>query len=378
MAGDGARALRALSAARIERIWVDVVDTLLDPTSSERAALDPLLLESSRLSIPNLQASLEAIGGGLRGAPFAELATRAVQRPLAEQAPVLVILAANVPGLALQTLLPALLRRRPALFKSASAEPYFTTALIRTLVAREPSLAASYASATWPGGRHDLESVAAEGCRQILAYGGSLAMASLRQRFAAQLVEHGPKVSAAIVDTVATRATYDALARDIALCDQRGCLSVHALLSTTPQATALELGAALERCARELPPGQPTLNEAAAVRRFADEAVMRGREVFGVPGRGLVVLEEPTSPLLRECPGLRTVTVHPLTSTGQAVELLRPVSGQLQGIALATHDQAALARTLQGLGPLRITPPGRLQQTDALWHDGRYHPIDLL
>ena len=62
-------------------------------------------------------------------------------------APTWVILAGNLPALAVQPLLPALALRRPVLLKSPSAEPLFAPAFLEALTRREPRLAGAVAAA---------------------------------------------------------------------------------------------------------------------------------------------------------------------------------------------------------------------------------------
>src|SRR6185369_1071693 len=92
--------------------------------------------------------------GGVRREPAAAL--MAASRP-GSRGPVLIVLASNLPGLAVQPLLPALALRRPVLLKSPSAEPLFAPTFLAALVRREPRLAGAVAAVAWPGGDPRLE-----------------------------------------------------------------------------------------------------------------------------------------------------------------------------------------------------------------------------
>src|SRR5690606_21017527 len=141
-----------------------------------------------------------------------------------------VVLAGNVPGLAAQTVLPALLAGRPLLIKSASSEPLFAPALIGALARREPALGEAFAAFTFPGEAPEATEAAFSHAELVLAYGGQGALTALRERLerkpGRRFVGQGPKASVALVggrhDPLSTGR---ALARDIALLDQRGCLS---------------------------------------------------------------------------------------------------------------------------------------------------------
>ena len=99
-------------------------------------------------------------------------------------APVLAVLASNLPALAVQPLLPALALRRPVLLKSPSSEPLFAPAFLAALTRREPRLAGAVAAATWPGGDAELEAPLLAAAGAVVAYGGAEALADLARRAA--------------------------------------------------------------------------------------------------------------------------------------------------------------------------------------------------
>jgi acyl-CoA reductase-like NAD-dependent aldehyde dehydrogenase len=84
-----------------------------------------------------------------------------------------VVLAGNIPGLAVQSLLPALLLGRPLLLKSASAEPWFAPALVAALAAREPALGDAYAAVGFVGDDAAAMAAAFGEVDPLLAYGGA-------------------------------------------------------------------------------------------------------------------------------------------------------------------------------------------------------------
>jgi hypothetical protein len=281
--------------------------------------------------------------------------------------------------LALQSLLPALARRRPVLFKCPSAEPWLTPAFLRVLARREPALGYAYAAAVWRGGSSSLEAVALEAaaldaCDPVVAYGDEPALESLARRVHGRLIRFGPAFSVAVLHRAATSGELAALARDVALGDQRGCLSVHVVLTTADAAaTARGLAGQLAALARgTLPPGPADPAEAAAVRLAFHDASARGLLSCGTPAEGLVLVEEGS---LAPSPGQRLVRVLPVPSINHAIEALRRWRGRLQGAAVLTGHPAWLAAALAALGVSRIAPPGELQYADAFWRNGG---IDLL
>ena len=289
-----------------------------------------------------------------------------------------VVLAGNLPGLAVQSLLPALLLGRPLLLKSASAEPWFAPALVAALVAREPALADAYAAVAFSG--DDAEALAAcfENVDPLLAYGGATAVASLAGRFGTRLVAHGPKASIAFVGAgVDPLGTARGLARDIALFDQRGCLSVQAVYTDCdPEELAVALAWALALESARLPHGPIDPAIAAAVQQLrAEEELRNGRRQDPLMdlAAGTVLVERET--FFRPVPGLRTVRVHGVGNLTDVLPALAPWKGRLQGAALAGPSALALSETLALLGLSRLARPGELQSADASWANGGIDPL---
>ncbi|HYN21076.1 MAG TPA: acyl-CoA reductase, partial [Thermoanaerobaculia bacterium] len=168
------------------------------------------------------------------------------------------------------------------------------------------------------------------------------------------------------------------LARDIALFDQRGCLSVAAVYtSADPEKLATRLAEDLAELARWWPPGPAGPELLAAVQQARLEAEMRGLWIADLPILAGTVVVEP-EPAFRPSPGLRTVRVHPLPDLELLPELLSPWRGKLQGVALAGEDAWRLAPALAELGISRCAAPGNLQSPDVSWHNGGIHPLHAL
>lgn len=374
------RGLRALDDHDLLAAWQATVADFRHPDSPPRRRLEGALAELTGLSPAGLAAGLEAVLGGVAGRPVAELFARARRLERAgELGPVAVILASNLPALAVQPLLPALALRRPVLLKSASAEPLFAPAFVDALCHRERRLRPALAALTWTGGDAELEQPVLEGAARVLAYGGGDAMADLERRAGDRLVAFGPKISlAAIGRGVAPESVAEGLARDIALFDQRGCLSVQAIYTTgEPAALARDLARALAETADRWPMGILEPGVASAVRQLRDESMMRGLTVADLPPRQGTVIVDPDS-TLRPSPGGRTVLLHPLENLAHLPDLLAPWSGRLQGLAAAGDDALALGPAFERLGVTRIVPPGELQSADALWHNGGESPLEIL
>lgn len=363
--------LREIPASDLLAAWGATVEAFLDPGSPERRVLDPDLARTTRLSPEGLAAGLEAVLGGVRAEPAAALLAEAETLPVGG-GPVLAILASNLPALAVQPLWPALALRRPILLKSPSAEPLFVPAFLAALVRREPRLEPAVAAASWTGGDERLEAPALASADTVIAYGDEPALADLRRRAPGKLVEYGPKTSLAVVSDA--DAAED-LARDVALFDQRGCLSVAAIYTTCdPEALAIRLEDALSHL---WPPGPADPASLSVVQQMRLEAEMRGLRRPRLPIAVGTVLVEP-QPAFRPSPGLRTVRIHPVTDFSRLPDVLAPWRGRLQGAALAGEDAWRLAPALAGLGISRCAAPGELQSPDVTWHNGGIHPLRAL
>lgn len=375
---EGGASLRALSTADLLAAWAETVEAFLDPGSPERRALDPDLARLCRLSPEGLAAGLEAVLGGVRREPAAALFA-AAEGKIAPEDPVLVVLASNLPALAVQPLLPALALRRPVLLKSPSAEPRFAPAFLEALARREPRLGDALAAAVWAGGDPLLEAPVLAAAGTILAYGDAPALADLERRAPGKVIGYGPKASLAVVgEGVDLAEAAEGLARDVALFDQRGCLSIAAIYTAgNPEALAAGLEEALADLSRRWPPGPSDPAVQAAVQQLRLEAEMRGLRPARLPLTAGTVLVDP-DPAFRPSPGLRTVRVHPFPELARLPGLLASWQGRLQGAALAGEDAWSLTSSLVDLGISRCAAPGDLQSPDARWHNGGIDPLEVL
>ncbi len=393
----GAPALAGLPDDRLLSAWAETVARVRDPASSERRALARALPALCRLSPAGLDAGLDVVLGGVAREPAARLLGEAARRigggATAGGGPVLVVLAGNLPALAVQPLLTLLALRRPVLLKSSSAEPLFAPAFVATLAEREPALAGAVAAVTWEGGDRERETGVLAGVERIVAYGESEALADLERRAPRKVVGYGPKTSLAVIGRDAvTPDTAAGLARDIALFDQRGCLSVTAVY-TDGDAPALARLVAVElaELARRWPPGPATSAELGAVQQLRLEAQLGGLDLHRVEkiqvgkkqedgelsiAAGTVVVD--VNPSFRGPSGPRCLRVHRIDDVASLPTILAPWRGFLQGAALAGESARALATPIAVLGVSRCAPPGQLQHPDALWHNGGVHPLDLL
>jgi hypothetical protein len=203
-------------------------------------------------------------------------------------------------------------------------------------------------------------------------------------------VAHGPKASVALVAGAHDPLrTARGLARDVALLDQRGCLSVQAVFLVGDESAARALGEALafalEIEHRRIPPGPIEPSVAAAVHQLRGEAELTGRRLDRLEiAAGTVLLDPDPALRFRPVPGLRTVRLHPAPSIEAVAAALTPQRARLQGLATAGDATTPILPSFNGgLSSLssifsRIAPAGRLQHAEAGWASGGLDPLAAL
>ncbi len=371
LAGRGARAVASLGRERLIGAWSRTVELFRDPRSEARRALMPALAETSGLSPAGLDAALEAVLWGVRAEAVAATPTQTHEGGALS----VVILASNLPALAVQPLWRALASGQAVLLKSARAEPLFAPAFVAELTRIEPELSDAVAAVTWPGGDLSLETPLLARAGSVVAFGERDSIESLRGRASRSFTPHGPRLSLAVVGRDADpERTASALARDIALFDQRGCLSPHAVfVEADGTVLANALAKALDAIALEWPPGPLPAAQLAAVQQLRAEAEMRGLICPRLPIASGSVIVEPR-PELRVSPGLRTIRVHSLPSLDDLLARLHSWRGQIQGVAVAGRVPEPVLAGLRELGVTRIAAAGELQRPEAGWNGADYAP----
>lgn len=299
------------------------------------------------------------------------------------------VFAGNVPGVAVTSLIRSLLVKSPTFAKTAAREPILPILFAQALASVDPALGDALAVTYWPGGAEHAERRLLEAADLVVVYGGNEAVASLRARAPAdrRIVIHGPRFSAALVGRAALDADRDgtasALARSVAMFDQHGCVSPHAVWVEDPGGGAAlrfaqAVADAMDRLEDELPRGAVSPAEASAIQQARGAAEMRGhggttvRVLAGAGTRWTVVYDE--DPGFRPSCLNRFVHVHPVESLEQAIAQLAPVGDSLQSVAVAGDPAglADLAGRLAAIGASRITTLDRLPWPPPDWHhDGR-------
>jgi hypothetical protein len=295
----------------------------------------------------------------------------------------LALLAGRIPALAAGVVFSALAARIPVVLKPSSAEPVFARLLVKALEAAAPDLASAVTVADLPS-RHPSLSALAAAAPVALVYGSDSTVAAVLALRPDLPTLTGPhRESAAIVFRDALgldsfRRLAAALARDISIYDQSGCLSPQVVLveeggDVSPMEFAATVLESLRAIERRWPPGPMPLDAAASMRLLVQEARMpaasSGPRAFPATGQiPPLVIFSPGIPY-RPGPGFRTIQVIAFRDAPDLPRLLAPLEGRLQGIAVS-GDRRRLNAVLSAsprFRPHRICAPGRLQSPPADW-----------
>jgi hypothetical protein len=381
---------RSLAArARLTgRPWRDTVAALAEAARCWRTdpALAAALPAESRLDASMVDEVLPLVAAALDADAVTSLVERAYGATGgAADGPALVahVLASNVPGLAVPAIALGCLAGAAVLMKSGRHDTHSAPAFQRALAGVDPDLAATVVTTYWPGGDPAYEPLLAR-ADVVVATGRDATLDALAARLPRPVVGYGTRLSVAAVGREALGEADDCAARlalDVALYEQRGCLSPHAVYvedggTVSSLDFARRLAAALDALAARLPPGPATVEERAARRALVLEAEWEPGVGARVGPGGVVIHDR--RPGLRATCGARTIRVHPMPALRALPEALPAGVVECVGIAASDDDVAALAPRLARLGVSRVCPLGRMQRPPLAWPRGQRPPLAAL
>lgn len=309
------------------------------------------------------------------------------------------VLAGNVPGVAVTAVIRALLVRSGVLCKLPASEPWLVGLFARALHEEDPALAATIAATWWPADNPG--PVAHEWTKRsgkVVVYGGADAVRAIRTRTppTIPLLEYGPRVGAVLLGPDATDAELRGLARDTCAYDQAGCVSPRLVYllsepspasggggSTSATARVDRLAAALGAEVARL--GQVFTTDEEAVEIRAARARLQfgadGGRALGPDDLGWTVLHRSAVGAHSE-PLPRVLWIYELESVEELPELRSVLEGRLQALGIAGVSDGVRDRAEElavELGVSRVTPLGAMAWPPADWrHDGRLQLMPLL
>lgn len=386
-----------------------VIQRWLDPDSSERQEAEARLPETTGLSPEMIRHILPLIFQEYRADRLESLLADELGDPNAldtyvaslqgqkkAYGPALIthILAGNLPGAGLDSVIFSLLVKSATLVKASSTEPLLPILFARSIQELDPDLGSCLGVVSWPGGKADLEDVAFTRADVVVASGSDESLEAIRQRVSGKFIGYGHKVSLSLVakegltdaEEVARKAAYD-----VALYDQQGCLSPQLVYvqeggAITPKDFAALLAKALAHWQTVLPRKPVTPEVSTAIRKVRDEA-----EWQALAGKDMVLHASPhgtdwtviydADPTFVPSPLYRTIRVKSLQNIEQLSVLLDSWRPYLEavGVEAGSERMTIIADILGALGVSRICPIGAMQLPPLSWqHGGRPRIEDLV
>jgi len=325
------------------------------------------------LSRPMVAEVLPLVAAALDAPAMTELAGRELGARAGESPALIVhVLASNIPALALPAIAAGCLVGSVVVIKSGRADPLSAPAFQRALATVDVELAATVVPVYWPGGQHpSAQTTAFRKADVVVASGSDPTLDAISPRVVRRFLGFGTRYSVAVVGGDA-KSYAAAVARDVALYDQRGCLSAQAVYVAGDAAEFAEaLSAALGRVAERLPPGWASVQERSEGASTRANAEWEGASVLTGPW-GTVVLHD--RPGFEPGGGRRTVRVYPLADPSDLASVLPAGRIECVGIGGVTVDPETLR--LQGVA--RICPVGRMQRPPLSWPRGQRAPLRAL
>jgi hypothetical protein len=297
------------------------------------------------------------------------------------------VLSGNLPGLAAVPAVLTLAVKSAALLKAARGDRVFPALFARSIAEVDPGLGRCTAACYWPGGGRRCEEPAFAAADAVVALGDDGTVEDIRARVPGRFIGHGHRISLALVtgevlrDAAAARAAAQALALDVALWDQLGCLSPQACYVEGCFAEAVRfadsVAAALRSVARCLPAGEASAEERIERRRFRDDAEWRqiaGQRVAlftaGDTGDGTVVVE--AEGVFGPTPLGRSLRILPLARVADLIGVLSPARRVLEAAGLAAQPsrRQECADILNRCGVHRVCELGEMQRPPLAWRQG--------
>lgn len=294
------------------------------------------------------------------------------------------VYAGTVPTVPVIGIAGALLLKSPLLVKPSAHDPLVPALFAQTLAEVEPRLGAALAVLPWRGGDAAVEAAALEGAGAVVVHGSDTTVERWRERTpgTARFVGHGHRISVAAVGREALAGsqaveTARRLAWDVALFDQRGCLSPRLALverggDVSPEAFAEAVAAQLAALETTLPRGAIDPEEGARIQALRGAAAFRA--AIGEPitlhasaGSTLWTVLCDGSGAIEPSPSGRFATLVPVDSLeGRLPDILGGLPVSSLGLAAQLARYAALAAPA-GAHATRICPLGRMGEPPLTW-----------
>lgn len=372
---DVGRALRARSrASRVEALG-RALERLADPGGETYARLCEEIPAATGFHPATVRAGLDLALAqfhrrGLEALVASELGPDEVWNPANAPRTTAVVTGGAIPMPTFEALLAPLVVGSTVRVRPGSRERIGAGIFARAVAAEDAELGAAIECVAFA--RDDANAARAFfDADAVIASGSDATIARIRGQVppTARFVAYGHRLSIAVVDGRAEAGLAAAVAEDVVLWDQLGCLSPVALLALDDvDGWAEAVALALERRSRALPRGAVPLAAAAAIRHERDTAELRA----AADGRTRVFASADAT-VVREAdarwgptPLHRFLRVHPVDGLDGLAAALAPVRAWLSTVGAPEPLHPALS----GFGFRRVRP-GQMQAPPLDWnHDG--------
>ncbi len=287
----------------------------------------------------------------------------------------LLVVAGNVPGLAVPDLAAVLLAGSACLVRPSSHDPFTPWLFAETLIELEPRLAGLIAVVRWLRDDAAVSAAAASAADCVVASGDDGTIGAIAPH-ARRLIGYGHRRSVALIGAEALAEADDLanrLARDICWYEQQGCLSPHVAYveeggPITAHDFATRLASALDDYAQRWPPAPIPLEAAGAIMQLRAEMEFCTNGACALALTNGAVLYDP-DPTPRPSPGYRTIWVKPIDRLERAIDSLNEWNGRIEsaGLALPAERAALVREQLGALGASRCGPVGEMQEPPLRW-----------
>jgi len=341
-------------------------------------ALDQLFLTldeaALRSTIRSELGSLEVLDGFVHRAGRPDALARAIGR-------VCIIASRTTIGVALLPALYALCAKCDVVVKDREDE--LVGEFFKTLAEEHPAFLSAATTLTWNGAAAGRE--LSEDADALVVFGKNETLKTLREqtRPNARFIGYGSRATVGYVcrESLTTHAEATELARraarDVALYESEGCLSLHVLFVESaglisPETFAASLAEAMEQFTVDFPPavrGDATQARFDAHRRLSSFRCAMGKgSIFHDQGSTYcVVLDPPSDAPPAFLP--RTIGVHCVESPSGALAYLRRHALPLEGFAMSAQREDVVAMAIEA-GAVRLTSFGQLQSPVASANHG--------
>ena len=384
--------LSQMPVTRIVEAIGAAVERWLDPTYHLRQMAEAYLPEITGYSQPMIRHGLPELLRPFQQKGLEALLHAASDDPLTRDhdladGPRLtsIILAGNIPAVAVESIVHALLLKSSALVKGSSRDPLFPALFAQSIAEADADIGAALAVLWWKGGSPALDAAAIAPADAVVCYGDSQSIEGVKAHVSegSTVMAYGPRISFGVIgrEMLAPHslgALADCAAWDVSFFDQQGCVSPHAIYveeggETTPAAFAARLALAMQAFDERYPRGKLSPSDAAAIQDLRGRWEARqaaGQPVALYASQGstawTVAFEAGPHKLTPGCLN-RTVRVIGLDDLNLVPDLVSQLSEYLHtaGLTVGPERMPMLQAALEAVGVTRVCAIGRMQYPSA-------------